>query len=1319
MKKKLFFVLPIFMAFLALVSCGSSNIANDVINNEDFNESESEETKENNQEISIDVKGDYNKNILLLKNPMTADSFELQGIKYKSIKRLFKGSSWYEVTLDESIDAIDAYKIVKKSNLFEEVDLDYIVQQSDAPEQEVFASDPGYSSEWHLQNAKIVDMWKYMDKNSPKDANGKKITGAGGNKDTVIAVIDTGVDYNHPDLHDNMWVNVNEIPDNGIDDDGNGYVDDYLGWNAVAENGDPMDDQGHGTHCAGIVGAVNNKIGAIGVAYNCKIMAVKCGSAAGFRSSDIAEAVTYAYMNGADVISISIAGPDLSIAVKDAFEEAYHTTFIAAAAGNDGLKNEPASPGDLMYKSMYPACFPFVMGVMATTEYYGSNVYAGFSNWDTFHDNGVEYEIGAPGVGIFSTFPNNRYATWSGTSMATPIVAGVAALLRSYYPDKEVYTNKFLMSQIAENAGTLGGEKYPGSLNAYDALTKTPKPSVSLYDYYVFEREEYSSKNNGDGIVDAGETIHLAISLKNKGGLASNIECSLINKNVSGNADPYVEIIDGTMSLDNIGTYSIREPEKVKDSSGKVVDTVQYFTIKISDNAVNNYQLPLRLLVTYKNGLDEKDNILYQMNSDSNDGYEIISISLHKGTRLPRRISEDTVFSNEYQYILADNLVIDEGVTCTFEAGCKIQVYESENGYYDEIANSIKIINYGTLIFDGTKEDRIKIYPCEDFEFEQIAYFIDDIGNTYFKYCDITNLRSKGSAITLIDNCNLITDRCDCEIVNGRLDVDDFNYRIIATKIINSSFVGDDLSRILDINVEEFIGNTFALLKSKPGNYPYPNLFTLNIYSKCENNVFIQQKEFDLNDNSNGDYDPLTIYLWGGVNSFNNNVFINSYDENTIPLGKCTRIIVQDGACSDWYGNTFDGLYGIFRNKVVYDYNNGYSQTSVEYFDDLKDETIQAPYVKSIEIYDSENELTDKIERGLYTYKVKFNCPMDTSQELNVYFGSRRPFNDFKIVGDWEDEYTWVGTYSLKSLIEDGNVYFRVKNGYKADSLQELVDEGSRISATINILSAYSMNLSGNATEDGIQLNWIQDDYEVLMGYNIYRSDSKDGNYVKLNYEIIPSDINEFTDENAEPGKNYWYTFTVVLTDLSESIPAAKINVTAIDTEKPNLYHTPINQGYLNNKLVITCTASDNVIISNVILYYRTTGSNEYKSIVMSKANDKYSATISALELSLEGLEYYIVASDGVNTINKGTKESPYNVVIKDSSLIAKYGDVDGDGIITTKDALMIIKAINGDLILTDDQFKRADLNKDNTLSSVEALRILQYINGNVITLEM
>ncbi|MBO7275733.1 MAG: dockerin type I repeat-containing protein, partial [Clostridia bacterium] len=190
-----------------------------------------------------------------------------------------------------------------------------------------------------------------------------------------------------------------------------------------------------------------------------------------------------------------------------------------------------------------------------------------------------------------------------------------------------------------------------------------------------------------------------------------------------------------------------------------------------------------------------------------------------------------------------------------------------------------------------------------------------------------------------------------------------------------------------------------------------------------------------------------------------------------------------------------------------------------------------------------------------------------------------------------------------------------------------------------------------------------------------------------------------------------------VLSDFSESAPAGKVYCTAEDTLDPTMYHTPVNQGYAGNNLVISCTASDNVAISNVTLYYRAVGADQWKSLSMLKQSDKYSATVFGSELSLDGIEYYIVASDGRNTIAKGSADTPYTVVIKDASAISRAGDVDGDGVVTTKDALMLMQHITGDLILTDDEFKRADLSGNGNLESFEALRILQYINGNINTL--
>lgn len=418
--------------------------------------------------------------------------------------------------------------------------------------------------------------------------------------------------------------------------------------------------------------------------------------------------------------------------------------------------------------------------------------------------------------------------------------------------------------------------------------------------------------------------------------------------------------------------------------------------------------------------------------------------------------------------------------------------------------------------------------------------------------------------------------------------------------------------------------------------------------------------------------------------------------------------------------NRFSPLYQQYASQVIQNYYDASGNPTVDVYGSCSDISKLWPYVVSVEMFDKDGNPITTVGKEEIKVRVTFNRPMDKTQNTSVTFGTKEPYADYKIEGSYVSDTVWEGTYTLKAQIENGQNYLKVNNACAAeDPTKTVMGEYHLHEFTIDTTAAMSMNLLANPTTAGIELTWAQDDYDTLLGYNIYRSEEKNGNYVKLNPAILLSTDDKFVDENAEPGKNYWYTYTVVLSDFSESNPAGKVMATAKDTMEPSIYHTPVNQGYLNNNLVISCTATDNVAVSNVTLYYRTKGASSWKTLTMSKQNDKFSATIFGSELSAEGLEYYIAASDSVNTVYKGSATLPYNVVIKDASAISRIGDVDGDGTVTTKDALMLMQSINGDLILTDDQFKRADLNGDNVLNSMEALRILQYINGNVASLEM
>ncbi len=240
----------------------------------------------------------------------------------------------------------------------------------------------------------------------------------------VVAVIDTGVDYTHPDLGDNMWINEPEFyGTSGYDDDGNGYIDDIYGYDFVNNDGDPMDDSYHGTHCSGTIGAVgDNGVGVVGVCWSLKIMAVKFLPSGGpGNSADAVSSIQYAMDMGARVISISWGGSSYDQALKDVIDAAGDAGIVfVAAAGNDDL-NTDTYP---IYPSSYDC--QNIISVMATDR---SDNRASFSNYGP-----VSVDIGAPGVEILSCEPGSGYRYLQGTSTATPHVAGACALLLSKNP---------------------------------------------------------------------------------------------------------------------------------------------------------------------------------------------------------------------------------------------------------------------------------------------------------------------------------------------------------------------------------------------------------------------------------------------------------------------------------------------------------------------------------------------------------------------------------------------------------------------------------------------------------------------------------------------------------------------------------------------------------------------------------------------------------------------------------------------------------------------------------------------------------------------
>jgi subtilisin family serine protease len=284
-----------------------------------------------------------------------------------------------------------------------------------------------------------------------------------GSRDMIVAVIDTGIDYFHEDLRANMWVNSREIPGNGIDDDGNGFVDDVYGYDFVSNDSSPFDDHFHGTHVSGIIGATgNNGIGVVGVCWNVQLMAVKAFNEQG--SGDIATAVAaihYAIANGARVINASWSSSDRSRALEDAVEEARAAGVVfVAAAGNSHTSNP-----------FYPAAYDSVLAVASINN---KGEMSPFTNF------GKHVDLSAPGEQILSTIPDSRYDSISGTSMSTPYVAGAAALILSRHPE---FTPAQVANILKNTTDYVPSYSYIGSgrLNVFKALqVDVPLPDADL-----------------------------------------------------------------------------------------------------------------------------------------------------------------------------------------------------------------------------------------------------------------------------------------------------------------------------------------------------------------------------------------------------------------------------------------------------------------------------------------------------------------------------------------------------------------------------------------------------------------------------------------------------------------------------------------------------------------------------------------------------------------------------------------------------------------------------------------------------------------------
>lgn len=464
------------------------------------------------------------------------------------------------IKFDSEDDPFTVASVISKSNEIEWAEPKFLYELEFTP------NDPSYATQWNLSKIQASLAW---------DINK-------GDTNIVIGIVDTGTDWDHPDLSVNIWKNKDEVAGNSVDDDGNGFIDDIRGWDFGGLTGtpdnNPIEDRpDHGTHVSGIASAVtNNSLGIASIGYKCKIMPVKTSQdniRSGLGQALIAfgyEGIVYAADNGAKIINCSWGGGAYSIFGQETINYAVSQgSLVVAAAGNSGGQN-----------NNYPSGYNFVLSVASTNS---DDTKSSFSTY------GTTVDVSAPGNAIYSTWQNDTYATLSGTSMSTPLTAGLAALVASQFPNyialqigEQVRVNSDNIDGINPNYQKLIGK---GRINAYKSLVTTNSISARGID---FQYDDNAPGGDGDGYFEAGETLNLGVAFVNYLNPTSNLSIQLTTSN------SYVTIVSGNFFAGSVGTLqefnNFSSKYKIQLASNLPQNTVIKLLLNYTDGSYSDYQ---------------------------------------------------------------------------------------------------------------------------------------------------------------------------------------------------------------------------------------------------------------------------------------------------------------------------------------------------------------------------------------------------------------------------------------------------------------------------------------------------------------------------------------------------------------------------------------------------------------------------------------------------------------------------------------------------------------------------------------------------------
>ena len=1099
-------------------------------------------------------------------------------------------------------------------------------------------TNPSFSQQWYLTDPAGINAeagWNLID--TQAEANLSSV---------VVAVIDSGVDYTHEDLADAMWINSGEVANNGIDDDGNGFIDDVHGADVVIgagshpDNGNPMDYHGHGTHVAGIIGAVDNDLGIIGVAPGVRIMAVKAGRSDGtLTTDDIAQGLYYAAENGADVINMSFGGSTDSQTVRDALAVAFNRAVLVASAGNSGLPNESAC--SLLFEPNFPAAYDYVLGVMASTQ---AGERASFSNWDCKPGNQIEYEVMLPGADILSTLPGNQYASWNGTSMAAPIASGLAALLKANHLSEEIWSNRLISGQVAQYSEDMA-----------QMLVQLPRPILSLYDHLIYDAVDVDAGNDADGIADAGETVQLGLFIRNSWGAAKNVTVT-VTPNSGGEGaqdDPYVTIADPdvastskAITIGNIGSYATASNGITYDESGQIVNGITIpVTLNVASGAPNTHQVTFSVHIVGENALDANDPTVYS-------GSGPFSFNLQNGVEKAGVLLLDETWTKDSLYIVTAPFEVAEGVTLTIEPGTEIRFRPAA---FLSVRGTLRAIGtpFEKILFTADSEDVSTENSWEGIVLNGTSYDQDTESGTVIQYAILEKtystysyLRQKMVQLVHVNDNSHSSFKIDHVLFRaayrgsilyiglghtGQINNCIFDYRETYSDAMSGSFLYD--STILSRNV--FITNKVI------GSQSFLKTYLTDIdnnYSMWNDNIFylfkdINEGAFQLRIFNTPASVPVTLSL---ENIFS---FLGANSPDNV-----ARAIID-------YSDTF------YEHEPLI---TGYSTAA----------SPESPAVLINAQWEQESVSREILQAGEATLRLTFSRPIDVSKEPLVAFGPAEPYTDRSVDGAWVNQVDggateWVGTYDVTSMTGNGEHTLYIGGAVELESqFQAPLDVWRTF--TIDTFSSQAMALQATGGEGQVALSWFQDDYDLLAGYNVYRSESVDGTFTRLNSSIIPKEFSSFIDYSGNPGQTYWYAFSVAVSNLgdgSESGLSPTATATSYDNIAPVISHTAVVESTVGQNITIRATLTDNVDVTTARLYYRTVGSPSFTQIAMIEGlSNLWTAIIPAVSVTLNGVEYYLEVEDrAVNLSTLASSTEPLVITINEV-------DTDGDGVANADD---------------------------------------------------